>query len=170
MLKIDLGGGPRPKEGFINVDRHAKPPEARCDFDAEPLPFADDVVIEAYSSHMLEHLVNPVKLLREICRVCRLRATVEIRTPHWNSSMAMCDGHINTISDRQMRYWTKDFLKETWGDDIKRLALTRTQMIPSEVFPAAKAAFPHLSDQQVMQFVPDTVHEVRWFLIVVENK
>jgi hypothetical protein len=56
-LRLDLGSGPRPREGFEGVD--VVPGVARHCFDlssAAPWPFPENSVDELHSSHFLEHL------------------------------------------------------------------------------------------------------------------
>lgn len=57
LVRLDLGSGPRPKEGFDGVD--VVPGVSKYCFDlssAEPWPFDSDSVDEMHSSHFLEHL------------------------------------------------------------------------------------------------------------------
>lgn len=178
-MRIELGGGARPRgDGWVNVDVLAIPGvDHVCDFEAlaeagrtgERLPFADDSVAAVYSSHCLEH-VSPYKgLLHEVCRVSRVGATVEVRVPHWLSDMSFIAGHKHAVSPRQVQHWCRDFVADWWAGSAKRLAHERTEYAPSSTFAEAKALFWQLSDEQVMRFIPDAAHEVRYFFRVVLN-
>ena len=60
LLKLDLGSGPRPREGFTGVDAIDFGNDAiiKHDLRVTPWPFEDNSVIEAHCSHFLEHLTN----------------------------------------------------------------------------------------------------------------
>jgi len=169
MIRLDIGGGTNPKSRFVNVD---KIPSADIHVDFESLgngsriPFPDDTVDEVYSSHCLEHVREYRGLLREIVRVCKCGARVELRVPHWASSMAMIAGHEHAMSEKQVSHWT-EFPDVWWGDSRKRLGLTDTVLIPSEQFVEARPLFPHLTDDQVMRFIQDTCHEIRFGFTVI---
>ncbi len=87
-MKIDLGGGQYPKEGFLNLDasninfvnKEHFEPDIKCDLD-EGIPLKDGEVEEVFSSHFLEHARDPFFLLNEIVRVCKDKATVTIIVP-----------------------------------------------------------------------------------------
>ncbi len=168
-MKLELGGGTKPRgHGFLNLD--CLPcADVVIDFETGVLPFPDDSVTEVFSSHCLEHVKTYSRLLHEVVRVCVLGARVELRVPAWNSSMAMCCGHCHTISPQQVQHWVKDATQDWWQGCKKRLALVSTEVIPSSVFPAAQAAFPNLTREQVLQFVPDSAHEIVYVLKVVPN-
>jgi hypothetical protein len=173
---VELGGGRYPRgEGFVNVDHLDHPSvDLHVDFerlgrDGHRLPFDDDSVDEVYSSHCLEHVWPYDGLLHEIARICKLGSPVEIRVPHWNQQMAMCNDHKHTVSPDQVRHWSETALDYWWGGCRKRLRLDKTEWIPSAYFAEAKSLFPHLTDEQVMRFIPSTCHENRFHFTVVEN-
>jgi ubiquinone/menaquinone biosynthesis C-methylase UbiE len=177
LLRVELGGGRYPRgEGFLNVDQPDCPSvDLPVDFeklgrDGCRLPFDDDSVDEIFSSHCLEHVWPYDGLLHEIARVCKLGAPVEIRVPHWNQQMAMCNDHKHTVSPDQVDHWSKTALDFWWGGCRKRLELLRTEWIASAYFAEAKGLFPHLTDEQVMRFIPSTCHENRFHFTVIENK
>jgi predicted SAM-dependent methyltransferase len=92
-MKLELGGGDFNRGGdWTNMDLN---PVADIVHDLEsfPYPQADESVDELYSSHCLEHLVDPIGVMNEISRICKVGARVEIRVPHPNSNHAMCAGH-----------------------------------------------------------------------------
>lgn len=167
--KIELGGGTRPRgEGFINMDI-LDCADIRCDLEKEDWPLPDSSVNEIYSSHFLEHIANTPRVLHEIVRVCRVGAHVEIRVPHWLQSMALCTDHKKTISPTQVRHWCQDFIDDWWRGCKKRLKLIRTTYIPGEGFGEAKNLFGWLTDDQLMRFIPDACHEVRFEFTVIAH-
>jgi len=56
LIKLDLGAGQNPREGFEGVDLNAPNPAHRVDLFSYPLPWADSSVDELHCSHFVEHL------------------------------------------------------------------------------------------------------------------
>ena len=55
LLKLNLGSGGRPREGYVNVDLHSGKADKKADC-GRPLPFPDGSVSEIRAVHVLEHL------------------------------------------------------------------------------------------------------------------
>jgi hypothetical protein len=168
-LKIELGGGETPiGHGYLNVDKLACA-DVQCDFDAPyaKLPFDDDAVSDLYTSHTLEHVQYLRTLMREIVRVCRIGARVEIRVPHWNHNMAMCFTHRHAITYEQVEHWCETAIPFWFGGCAKRLGHFMTTRVPSKHFARMKALHPGWSDDEVMEHVPDTCHEYQFVFNVV---
>lgn len=178
-MKVELGCSVngRQSEGYIGCDILAAPGVThQIDFErlgvnGVRLPFEDATVDDLYTAHTLEHIENVVGVLREIGRICKLGAKVEIRVPHVYSHLAMCVGHKHVVSEQQVRNWCVDFIGEWWKGCDRRLRLDRTEHVRwAPIFDAAVHAFPLLSEEQIMTFIPGTVHETRFYLTVIENE
>lgn len=174
-LKVELGGGTRPLgDDWINVDQLAADERYRRNFDDEvrwQLPFADASVDMLYSSHCLEHVRHLLRLLHEIVRVCKVGASVEIRVPASNSTMANCCGHLQVISDEQVDHWCNSAADVWFGGCQRRLKLVSLTRMPGPWFAEVKAiGFPNLSDDQIMRFFHGTCHEVQYKFEVVVNE
>lgn len=78
-LKLDIGGGDHPLEGFVNIDR-------KVGKEAYPLEYADDSVDEIHASHILEHFsyADAKTALREWHRVLKPGGTMRIAVPDLN--------------------------------------------------------------------------------------
>jgi SAM-dependent methyltransferase len=117
VYKIDLGCGNNRRAGYTGVDGNPGP---QVDFvvhlDAQPLPFADDSVTHVYSNHALEHLTRPENLLREVVRVCRHGAEVEIWTPYGKSSAAFMIGHFQFFVEMHWEHITHTCDRVMLGD------------------------------------------------------
>lgn len=174
-MKIELGGGSRPKgQGFVNVDV-----AAGCDvrFDLETagatgrLPWPDGAADEIYSSHCLEHVVNVGGVLAEICRVGKVGCRVELRVPHWNGAMSRCPGHVHALSEQFWSNLTGPFAADWFppGRAKKRLRLLHIEHIPGPAFGAWKGLFGGWADADIMRLCPDACHEIRVFLEVIAN-
>lgn len=177
-LKVELGGGPNPRPGYTSIDIRADSPPGTILLDLEQvgngvlfLPFENDTVGSVYSSHCLEHVVSLVGVWREIARICRVGAGVEIRVPHWGSDMAFTGGHVHAISETQMRHVTTDFLPTYFPADMcaKRLRMLDTVYIPDQPLQEARGLFPQLNDTQIMRFIQGTCHEIRYIMDVIPN-
>lgn len=95
-IRIDLGCGANKREGYVGIDRMGGPEvDHVVDLMNEPLPFEDDSVDEVFSSHFLEHVQDPHRVLREILRVCRHGAKVHIWTPYNRHCAAFLGGHVS---------------------------------------------------------------------------
>ncbi|CAA6604925.1 Methyltransferase type 11 [Rhodospirillaceae bacterium LM-1] len=91
-LRINFGCGQFPKSGFVNVDVD---PSAKADVfhDLErfPYPFDDASATHVEMDHVLEHLNNPMAVMREMDRILRPGATLIIRVPHFTRAFTHWD-------------------------------------------------------------------------------
>lgn len=83
-MKIDLGCGPFKKEGYTGIDVY---PFDGVDivYDGKTLPVESDSVDEVYSMHCFEHLDDVFGIMKELFRVCKDGATLNIISPHFSS-------------------------------------------------------------------------------------
>jgi hypothetical protein len=114
-MKLDVGCGHRP-EGDVNVDLFigATPHRSSNQYetddyslnadnipnlvcaDACHLPFQNNIFNECYSSHTIEHVRNPLEMLKEMVRVSN--NMVMIRCPHRFASHKKKKLHINSFN------------------------------------------------------------------------
>jgi SAM-dependent methyltransferase len=85
--------GDQIKGGFV----HTKNVKNFVMADATHLPFRDDAFDVAFSSHTIEHVHNPMLMLREMCRIARRKAI--LRFPHRRGSGAVMPYHINYLDE-----------------------------------------------------------------------
>lgn len=91
-IKLDLGCGNNKKNGFIGIDLKGTDADIYADF-KESLPIKNSVVDEVHSHGVLEHIPylhnkdehGVVHVMKEIYRVCKDDARVEITVPYWTS-------------------------------------------------------------------------------------
>ena len=173
-LKIELGGGSKPRDGFVNLDR-CPTADHVIDFEADNLrfPFPDDAAHDLYSAHCLEHVRNLKGVLREIARVCAIGARVEIVIPSWFGNMAMCHDHKQTISQEQANHWGAEdnptARRYWWEGSPKRLRLVETEYRPGYALTIWKRWLPQASDDELMRLCNDACHEVLFRFNVVAN-
>jgi len=80
-MKVNLGSGNRPMEGWLNVDSDKTCcPDKVVDLNKR-FPFEDDSVDNIYCSHVIEHVDDVLEFMHEIWRVCKPNAEVIIIAP-----------------------------------------------------------------------------------------
>jgi hypothetical protein len=103
-LKLDLGSGPNPREGFTGVDalNFGNDNIIQHDLRVAPWPFEDNSVDEANCTHFLEHLTNlndqweRVRFFNELWRIMvpvtydaggrAVTGVCKLQIPHWCSN------------------------------------------------------------------------------------
>jgi SAM-dependent methyltransferase len=116
LLKLDLGSGPRTKEGFLGVDYRDFGQAIKADL-TKPWPWKDGSVEEIHCSHFLEHLDhnkhNPerVRFVNELYRVLVPGGKATIITPHWASTRAYGDF---THADKPVSEFWFYYLSRAW--------------------------------------------------------
>jgi Methyltransferase domain len=129
-LKIDLGCGPNPREGFVGVDMFKmKGVDIVCNLAKDKWPFADNSVDEAHASHFIEHLTNlgdkweRTHFFNELYRVMKVGAKASLIFPHWCSNRYYGDPtHKEPFSEMGFMYLLKEWrLSQAPHSDIKWL-------------------------------------------------
>lgn len=108
MATLDVGCGDHPR-GDVNVDRYlCENPEVEqykirhvdvkaipnfVRADAHHLPFRDHAFSRVYCFDVIEHVLDPHRLMKELIRVCH--GEVEIRAPHRFGRYAKMPFHRN---------------------------------------------------------------------------
>lgn len=113
-LRLDLGCGPRPRDGFEGVDALDFGQKHKLDL-RQSWPWADESVAEAHSSHFIEHLEGHerVHFFNELYRVLAWGGTAQIIAPHWSSDRAYGDP---THKWPPVSNWTALYLHKGWRD------------------------------------------------------
>ncbi len=89
---INIGCGNDIKEDFINIDKFPlKGVDISCSFEANFLPFKDNLFSRVYAYNILEHIDNLINIMEEIWRVTKKDALINIRVPYWNSIESITD-------------------------------------------------------------------------------
>lgn len=82
MVKLNIGSGLNKMEGYTNVDKYASAePDVIHDLEIFPWPFEDNSVEEVHANHVMEHLADVCGVMKEIYRVCKHGAKVQINVP-----------------------------------------------------------------------------------------
>lgn len=94
LLKLDLGSGPNPREGFTGVDCKQFSGKVDIIHDlTKPWPWEDSSVEEAHASHVVEHFSakERIHFVNELHRVLIPDGKCQIITPDWSSCRAYGD-------------------------------------------------------------------------------
>lgn len=120
MLKLNLGCGTHPKEGYINVDKYP-PADIICDLEKEIWPWDNNTVDEILMHHSLEHMGETLQgyfhIWKEIYRVCKPDAKVIITVPHPRHDDFLNDPtHVRAVTAQQLALFNKEE-NEKWARD-----------------------------------------------------
>jgi glycosyltransferase involved in cell wall biosynthesis len=104
LLKIDMGGGLFPKEGYSTIDQEDG--DITCDLN-DGIPLEDNSVGVLNASHVIEHLRDPIKTMREIHRVLAPGGWAFIEVPSTEGNGAWCDPtHVSFWNEDSFPYYT----------------------------------------------------------------
>lgn len=105
LLKVDLGGGIFPREGYVTIDKE----DADIIWDLDDgIPLEDNSVGVINASHVIEHLKDPIKTMKEIHRVLAHGGWAFIEVPSTEGNGAWCDPtHISFWNEDSFPYYTK---------------------------------------------------------------
>lgn len=84
-MKINIGAGYTRYDGYLNCDRDVNSnPDFVFDMEKDTWPFDDNSVDAVIAYHVLEHLGDGYfHALKELYRVCKDGALIDIRVPHY---------------------------------------------------------------------------------------
>lgn len=113
-LRLHLGCGRFPKEGWLNIDRVALPGvDLVGDLNTcreKPLPLKDSSVDEFLLSHVIEHIDDTLGLMADLHRVAKPGATLVARTPYGSSDDAWEDPtHVRAYFIQSWGYFSQPY-------------------------------------------------------------
>lgn len=127
-IRLNLGCGNDIKEGYINLDiSKFKGVDVVHNLDKFPYPFPSNYFDEVYARDSIEHLKDLFKTMKEIHRICKNGAIVNIIVPYWHSSNAFYPNHHYFFNTDSMKFFT---IK---GYDDCRFEIKSIKLIPSRV-------------------------------------
>jgi SAM-dependent methyltransferase len=89
---LDLGCGKKKRPGSIGVDwtdRHDA--DVIHDLNVFPYPFADNEIDEIFLDNVLEHLDDPMRVMKEVHRISKVNGKVKVIVPYFRSVWAFID-------------------------------------------------------------------------------
>ncbi len=138
MKKLNLGCGDDIKEGYVNVDFIKQPGiDIVHNINKFPWPFKSNTFNEIYASHIIEHVDDLIKTMKEIHRISKKNAKINIRGPHFSCGVSYRDPtHKRLFSYFTFEYFSnpKDYYKRNESNMFKiksrRLNFTRFAFTP----------------------------------------
>lgn len=104
LSKVDIGGGLFPRAGYLTIDQEGA--DITCDLN-EGIPLLDNSVGVLNASHILEHLKDPWKSMKEIHRVLADGGWAFIQVPSTDGRGAWQDPtHISFWNENSFLYYT----------------------------------------------------------------
>lgn len=116
-LRLNLGSGQRPLEGYLNVDKYGEP-DLRWDLETFPWPWDDNTVSEVKLIHVLEHLGQQtqtyLQIIQELYRICLPDAKIQIIVPHHRHDNFVHDPtHVRAITPSGLQMFSRK-LNQDW--------------------------------------------------------
>lgn len=111
-MKINLGAGGKKIEGFISCDFDPLTnPDHLFNVEHDRFPFEDNSVDVVLAHHILEHLGEGYfHCLKEIYRVCKHGAIIDVRVPHYRHMTFAADPtHRRPILPEGLNLFSKKF-------------------------------------------------------------
>ena len=92
MKKLLIGCGKKPKADFINLDAIKNScVDVVHDLNVFPYPFEENQFTHIEGEHIIEHLDDIPKVMKELARILEQNGTIRLITPHFASSCAYKD-------------------------------------------------------------------------------
>ena len=92
MKKLNIGCGQDIRKGYVNLDSvKQKGTDVIHNLNKFPWPFKKNTFDEIYASHVLEHVDDLVKVMKEIHRISKNNAKIIIRGPHFSCGVSYRD-------------------------------------------------------------------------------
>jgi hypothetical protein len=114
-IKLDLGCGKNKLAGFTGIDvLPLDGVDRQHDLRVTPWPWEDDSVSEVHSSHFVEHLTWPERVVffNELWRVMKIDAQARIITPHPSS-----DSYYGDPTHKEpLSAWYRLYLFKPWRE------------------------------------------------------
>ena len=83
MKKVNFGCGEYLKDGYLNVDNHFNA-DLMHDLNVFPYPISSDSYDLIEMHHVLEHLLSPFDVMKELKRIATNKGIISIRVPHFS--------------------------------------------------------------------------------------
>lgn len=164
-VKLNLGSGYKRYPEFLNVDHDPlTEPDFLADLENLKLPIDDNVVEYIIAYHILEHIgAGFFDLMKEIYRVSKHGAILDIKVPHHRSEMFYCDpSHVRPITLDIMRLFSRKYNEEhiklhnsSSGFGIKCNVDFEIVDFRFEPYPKWKERFPYMTNEQIEEIVMD---------------
>jgi len=130
-VALDIGCGlVRAEPGAIGMDLTAESgAEIVWDVNRCPWPLPDNAFARVHMSHIIEHVDDIPRVMKEVHRVCRDGASVLVATPHFSSHNSYVDPtHRHHLAAATFEYFTDKrfatFIGPRCGFELEQVELT----------------------------------------------
>lgn len=112
-MKLNMGCGQNKVAGYVNIDKFKEcSPDIQMDLEVTPWAIPDNTVEEVLFNHCLEHLgaTSDVffSIMKELYRVCRHNAKIQINVPHPRHDNFIGDPtHVRIITPQVLSLFSK---------------------------------------------------------------
>lgn len=125
MKKLNFGSGDDIKKGYVNADIIKLPGvDLVHNFNKFPYPFKDKEFDEVFTSHVLEHLDDLPRVMKELKRVCKPGAKIIIHVPHFSCGVSYRD----PTHRRLFSYFTFDYFTDECFYDLPKFKIKRRRL------------------------------------------
>jgi hypothetical protein len=124
MKKLNLGCGNDYKKGWVNLDLIDVKKDIKHDLNKIPYPFKKSLFDETLMKMILEHVQDPIGVLKEVIRISKDNAKIIVIVPHATSYANFTDlQHKTNFTETS---FNKELLEEY---ELKELELTKVDFI-----------------------------------------
>ena len=112
--RLNLGCGVRKIEEWVNLDYNRMyKPDVVWNLNKLPLPFPKNSFVEIKCNHIIEHLDDILKFMKELYRIGKNGCIIQIRYPHFSHRSAFADPtHKHYLSHASLQYFENNHLEE----------------------------------------------------------
>jgi SAM-dependent methyltransferase len=167
---LDIGCGANKAPGSVGIDCRAFPGvDIIHDLEVMPWPLEADAFDLVSCSHVVEHVSDIPRFLREVHRVCADGATVKIDTPHFSSLDSWTDpSHRQHLALRSFDFFCADgYLNDGAVFTVESAALTFRKALTSRIGAWLYRLAPRHYEQNAAYLFP--ARDIKVVLVAVKN-
>lgn len=158
-LRLNVGSGGRPLEGFLNVDRNPNAPHVDVvhNLDDYPWPFEPGSVNEIIMDQCLEHLVDHNRAMKEMHRILMADGFATITVPHFTWQLAFTDPtHRHFFAYNTFFYYARDcgYFDFRFSSCEVRLVFGKRLSLWNYILEPVCNAFPNVYEQSPLRMFP----------------
>ncbi len=136
-MKIDLGCNGNKGKGYVGVDiTPSKCVDVVHDLNKYPYPFEDNCADEILASHILEHLDDWTKAIKESHRILKPSGTLIIKVPHFSCVSAYSNiqhkHYFGCDTFNQLKYFKVKKIELRYMD-TRKVEKRKWKYIPSRI-------------------------------------
>lgn len=119
-MRLNLGCGNKRREGYVGADLYpCDALQVRCDI-TKPLPFRDGSVDAVWMDNVIEHVPDIPALMKELVRVCKSGAEIEMVTPHFSSLASWIDPtHVHHLAYCSFEHFESESVAHYIGGNLR---------------------------------------------------